>query len=44
MTHGLSPRRIHARCEHCALNDYDAADPSSFATALRAHGQTDLSA
>lgn len=41
--HALLLAAYTARCEHCGLNGYDAdADPASFTTALRAHGDAYL--
>jgi hypothetical protein len=41
--HGLLLAAYTARCEHCALDGYDAgADPASFTTTLRTHGNSYL--
>jgi hypothetical protein len=41
--HGLLIAAYTARCEHCAVDGYDAeGDPTSFTTALRAHGRSYL--
>jgi hypothetical protein len=41
--HGLLLAAYTARCEHCGLEGYDAsADPTSFTTALRVHGNAYL--
>jgi len=41
--HGLLLAAYTARCEHCALDGYDAeADPASFTTTLRTHGSSYL--
>jgi hypothetical protein len=42
--HGLLVAAYTARCEHCAVDGYDAdTDPDSFMTALRTHGSTYMS-
>jgi hypothetical protein len=41
--HGLLIAAYTARCEHCALDGYDAeADPASFTTTLRTYGSSYL--